>query len=47
MSEVEIQCPECGGKLAHDSKYKKISGMFCDKCKNYYTESEVRERCGL
>ncbi|BDI54993.1 MAG: Zn finger protein [Lokiarchaeia virus VerdaV4] len=49
MSEVEIQCPDCGGML--------ISGMIetdydeghycCNKCGKIYTEAEIREGCGL
>ena len=42
MSEVEIQCPECGGTLVHARE-----GMICIDCRNHFSETEIRERCGL
>ena len=47
MSEVEIQCPECGGKLGTILNRERWPGMICLECKNYYTEAEIRERCGI
>ena len=46
MSEVTIQCPECGGILKR--KYPMISGCWkCPNCKEIYTEKDIRERCGI
>jgi len=46
MSEVEIQCPECGGILFEDAS-EEFKLWFCDKCDTVFTETEIRERCGL
>lgn len=44
MSEVKIQCPECLGMIKPGIE----RGMYkCNKCGRYYTEAEIRERCGL
>ena len=47
MSDVQIQCPECGGILKHLLNRDRWPGMLCLECKNYYIEAEIRERCGL
>jgi len=44
MSEVKIQCPECGGMIQPFGIWKMHR---CNECKKYYTEEEIRERCGL
>ena len=44
MSEVKVQCPECGGMIKPGIEW----GMYrCSECHRIYTEGEVRERCGL
>jgi len=46
MSEVEIQCPECGGMLKR--KYPMVSRIWkCSECGKHYTEEDIRERCGI
>ena len=48
MSEVKIQCPECGEILAiNKNKVNNDKAMFCIWCNKFYTEAEIRERCGL
>lgn len=41
MSEIEIQCLECGGKLGSPLNKGRWPGMICLKCKRYYTETEI------
>lgn len=47
MSEVKIQCPECGGILGSVKNRTNDKVMFCLRCNQLYTEAEIRERCGL
>lgn len=48
MSEVEIQCPECGGLLILDAiEGFKAELWVCLKCDTAFSEIEIRERCGL
>ncbi len=43
MSEVEIQCPECGTIY-----FVNTFGQYvCGRCNRIFTEEEIRERCGL
>lgn len=44
MTEVKIQCPECGGLLQFVSTIKEY---MCKECYRDFTEAEIRERCGL
>ena len=43
MSELEIQCPECGTILRFDE----LEAFHCSKCKRFFDEAEIRERCAL
>ena len=47
MSEVQIQCPECGETLAFVKEKSNDKVMFCLWCNKFYSETEIRERCGL
>lgn len=50
MSEVEIQCPECGGMLKHEGRITNFGLIWyweCDECEAKLTEAEIRERCGI
>jgi len=46
MSEVEIQCPECGGMISYIYKNGKRI-LHCNDCKIIYDEDKIRERCGI
>lgn len=41
--ELKFQCPECGTIL----KFKELENFHCSKCKRYFDEAEIRERCGI
>lgn len=49
MSEVQIQCPECGGMIYSGMLENDFSERiyFCNKCDKNFTEAEIRKRCGL
>jgi len=43
MTEVSIQCPNCGGKL-----YKApVNSYWCADCNTNFKEEEIRKRCGI
>ena len=44
MSEVEIQCPECGKIFTKAQGYDEL---YCSRCKKFYSEHEIREKCGI
>ncbi len=40
---IEFQCPDCGTIF----KFDELEGFHCSKCKRYFDETEIRERCGI
>lgn len=45
MSEVEIQCPICGGML--QNLHRLLKEWSCNQCGTAFTEEEIYKRCGL
>ena len=41
--QIIVQCPDCGELFSLNGKL----GCFCKGCERLFTESEIRERCGL
>lgn len=39
---IKIQCPECPAVLV-----PRANGHYCFRCKRFFMESEIRQRCGL
>ncbi len=56
MSEIKIQCPECGAMIKH-LQHTKLSnnGIYsyqndlwvCNECPALFNEDDIRKRCGL
>ena len=42
-NEIKIQCPNCGSIFILNESRE----YFCRNCDKIYSESEIRERCGL
>jgi len=40
---IKIQCPDCGSIFI----LNEFGEYFCKHCNRIYSESEIRERCGL
>ena len=40
---IKIQCPDCGSIFILNEHRE----YFCRNCDKIYSESEIRERCGL
>ena len=41
--KIMIQCPDCGELFNFTNKDE----CFCNKCDKFFTDDEVRARCGL
>lgn len=50
IQEYTFQCPDCSAKLIKPIDPVSLrldSGMVCSDCKTYFSEDEIRERCGI
>lgn len=44
QSQLQIQCPDCGKVLTKSIGYDEL---YCSKCKKFFSETEIRKRCGI
>ena len=43
LFEIKIQCPDCLSILT----LEKTGNYYCEGCRRYLSENEIRKRCGL